>query len=109
MIFDSRLATTANDVPGHRTVENLALIRGIVVRSRGTVGDPGADPATGGGNAALAEWCEDARLDAFIRMLERAAELGANAVIGVRYDSSPLADGVIEIVAYGTAVRVEPI
>ena len=106
---DNRLVTTAFDLPGHRIVENFGLVRGIVVRSRSIVGNIGAALQTiVGGNITLyTELCERARQDAFRLLLEHAAELGANAVIGVRYDANEVAQGVTEVLAYGTAVRVE--
>ena len=106
---DNRFVTTAFDLPGYRTVENFGLVRGIVVRSRSIVGNIGAALQTiVGGNITLyTELCERARQDAFRLLLEHAAELGANAVIGVRYDANEVAQGVTEVLAYGTAVRVE--
>ena len=89
--------------------KNLGLVRGIVVRSRSIVGNIGAALQTiVGGNITLyTELCEKARQDAFGLLLEHAAQLGANAVIGVRYDANEVAQGVTEVLAYGTAVRVE--
>jgi uncharacterized protein YbjQ (UPF0145 family) len=106
---ESKLVTTAFDLPGYRTVENLGLVRGIVVRSRSIVGNIGAALQTivGGNITIYTELCEKARQDAFRLLLEHAAELGANAVIGVRYDANEVAQGVTEVLAYGTAVRVE--
>ena len=107
---DSYLVTTAFDLPGYRTVRNLGVVRGIVVRSRSIVGNIGAVLQTlVGGNITLhTELCESARADAFRLMLDHAAELGANALIGVRYDANEVAAGVTEVLAYGTAVVVEP-
>jgi uncharacterized protein YbjQ (UPF0145 family) len=107
--IDSRLVTTAFELPGYRTVENFGLVRGIIVRSRSIVGNIGAALQTiVGGNITLyTELCERAREDAFRLLLEHAAETGANAVIGVRYDANEVAQGVTEVLAYGTAVRVE--
>jgi uncharacterized protein YbjQ (UPF0145 family) len=108
--INPKLVTTAFDIPGHRPVRNLGLVRGIVVRSRSIVGSIGASLQTlVGGNITLyTELCESARADAFERMLEHAAEAGANAVIGVRYDANEIAPGVTEVLAYGTAVVVDP-
>jgi uncharacterized protein YbjQ (UPF0145 family) len=102
--------TTAFDLPGYRTVRNLGVVRGIVVRSRSIVGNIGAVLQTlVGGNITLyTELCESARADAFRLMLDHAAELGANALIGVRYDANEVTSGVTEVLAYGTAVIVEP-
>jgi len=101
--------TTGFDLPGHRTVRTLGVVRGIVVRSRSIIGNIGATLQTlVGGNITLyTELCERAREDAFRLMLEHAAELGANALIGVRYDANEVAVGVTEVLAYGTAVVVE--
>ncbi len=107
--IDPKLVTTAFDLPGHITVRNLGIVRGIVVRSRSIVGTIGASLQTlVGGNISLyTELCENARADAFRLMLEHAAERGANALIGVRYDANEVAPGVTEVLAYGTAVLVE--
>ena len=107
--IDTKLVTTAFDLPGRRTVKNLGVVRGIVVRSRSIVGTIGASLQTlVGGNISLyTELCENARSDAFSLMLEHAAELGANALIGVRYDANEVTAGVTEVLAYGTAVVVE--
>lgn len=107
--IDPKLVTTAFDVPGHRTVKSLGVVRGIVVRSRSIVGTIGASLQTlVGGNISLyTELCENARSDAFRLMLEHAAELGANALVGVRYDANEVTAGVTEVLAYGTAVIVD--
>jgi uncharacterized protein YbjQ (UPF0145 family) len=107
--IDSKLVTTAFELPGYRTVKNFGVVRGIVVRSRSIVGNLGAAVQTlFGGNITLyTELCENARADAFRLMLQHAADLGANALIGVRYDANEVAAGVTEVLAYGTAVTVE--
>lgn len=107
--IDPRFVTTGFEFPGCRTVHNLGVVRGIVVRSRSIVGSIGATLQTiVGGNITLyTELCEKAREDAFQLMLEHAAALGANALIGVRYDANEVTDGVTEVLAYGTAVVVE--
>jgi uncharacterized protein YbjQ (UPF0145 family) len=107
--INPKLVTTAFELPGHRTVRNFGVVRGIVVRSRSIVGTLGATLQTlVGGNISLyTELCERARADAFRLMLDHAAELGANALIGVRYDANEVAQGVTEVLAYGTAVTVE--
>jgi uncharacterized protein YbjQ (UPF0145 family) len=104
------LTTTSFELPGYRVVRSLGVVRGIIVRSRSIVGNIGASIQTlFGGNISLyTELCERARSDAFQRMLEHAAMLGANAVIGVRYDATEISGGVTEVLAYGTAVVVEP-
>jgi uncharacterized protein YbjQ (UPF0145 family) len=103
-----QLVTTAFEIPGHATVKNLGVVRGIVVRSRSIVGTLGASLQTlVGGNITLyTELCEKARADAFNLMMEHAAASGANALIGVRYDANEVAPGVTEVLAYGTAVVV---
>jgi uncharacterized protein YbjQ (UPF0145 family) len=107
--INPKLVTTAFELPGHRTVRNFGVVWGIVVRSRSIVGTIGASLQTlVGGNITLyTELCEKARGDAFRLMLEHAAELGANALVGVRYDANEVAPGVTEVLAYGTAVTVE--
>jgi uncharacterized protein YbjQ (UPF0145 family) len=104
------LVTTAFELSGHRVVSNLGLVRGIVVRSRSVVGTIGASLQTlvGGDITLFTNLCEDTRRDTFERMLQHASELGANAVIGVRYDATEIMHGVTEVIAYGTAVVVTP-
>src|SRR5258705_667562 len=110
MAINPHFVTTAFDLPGHRVVRNLGIMRGIVVRSRSIVGTLGASLQTlVGGNITLyTELCEKARGDAFQLLLEHAAESGANAIVGMRYDANEVAPGVTEVLAYGTAVFVEP-
>jgi uncharacterized protein YbjQ (UPF0145 family) len=107
--INPHLVTTAFELPGYRTVQTFGVVRGIVVRSRSIVGSIGAGLQTliGGNITLFTELCEHAREDAFRLMLEHAAETGANAVIGARYDANEVASGVTEVLAYGTAVRVE--
>lgn len=107
--INPKLVTTAFELPGHRTVKNFGVVRGIVVRSRSIVGTIGASLQTliGGNITLYTELCEKARSDAFRLMLEHAAELSANAVVGVRYDANEVTPGVTEVLAYGTAVTVE--
>jgi uncharacterized protein YbjQ (UPF0145 family) len=104
------LVTTAFDLPGQRVVRNLGVVRGIVVRSRSIVGNIGASIQTlFGGNITLyTELCEKARADAYHLMIHHAADRGANAIIGMRYDANEVTAGVTEVLAYGTAVVVEP-
>ena len=103
------LVTTAFELPGHRIVRNIGVVRGIVVRSRSIVGNIGAGLQTliGGNITLYTDLCEKAREDAFRLMLEHAADHGANGLIGVRYDANEVAAGVTEVLAYGTAVIVE--
>jgi uncharacterized protein YbjQ (UPF0145 family) len=107
--INPKFVTTAFELPGYRTVQNFGVVRGIVVRSRSIVGNIGAALQTlFGGNITLyTELCENARADAFRLMLEHAGDLGANALVGVRYDANEVAAGVTEVLAYGTAVTVE--
>jgi len=101
--------TTAFNLPGYRVTRNLGVVRGIVVRSRSIVGTLGAGLQTivGGNISIFSNLCERTRSDAFDLMLEHAAQLGANAVIGACYDATEIMQGVTEVLAYGTAVVVE--
>ena len=103
------LTTTAFELPGYRVVKSFGVVRGIIVRSRSIIGNFGAGiQAIFGGNITLyTELCGRTRGDAFNQMLQHAGELGANAVIGVRYDATELAAGITEVLCYGTAVFVE--
>jgi uncharacterized protein YbjQ (UPF0145 family) len=94
---------------GYRIVRNMGLVRGIIVRSRSIVGTIGAGLQTlvGGNITLLTNLCEKTREHAFELMLQHAAELGANAVIGMRYDATEVMQGVTEVLAYGTAVSVQ--
>src|SRR5512140_3566692 len=103
------MVTTAFDMEGYRVVENLGVVRGIVVRSRSILGTIGAGLQTlvGGNITLLTELCEKTRNDAFELMIQHAQQLGGNAVVGVRYDATEVMQGVTEVLAYGTAVRVQ--
>jgi uncharacterized protein YbjQ (UPF0145 family) len=103
------MTSTTFTLDGYRTVKSFGIVRGIIVRSRSVVGNFGAALQTlVGGNIFLyTSLCERARSEAFDLMLDHAAELGANAVIGVRYDATEVASGVTEVLCYGTAVMVE--
>ena len=109
-MVNSNMVTTAFELPGHRVVRNHGVVRGVIVRSRSIIGNFGAALQTlVGGNITLyTELCENARADAFRLMSEHATEIGANAIIGARYDANEVAAGVTEVLAYGTAVTVEP-
>jgi uncharacterized protein YbjQ (UPF0145 family) len=102
------LTTTAFELPGYRISKSFGVVRGIIVRSRSVVGNIGAGiQAIFGGNITLyTELCERAREDAFQLMLTHAGQLGANAVIGVRYDATEISPGITEVICYGTAVSV---
>ncbi len=103
--------TTAFELPGHRITRNLGIVRGIVVRSRSIVGTLGAGLQTivGGNITLFSKMCEQTRSDAFELMLQHASELGANAIVGARYDATEIMNGVTEVLAYGTAVVAEPL
>jgi uncharacterized protein YbjQ (UPF0145 family) len=105
------LVATTNDLAGHRIVRNIGVVRGIVVRSRSIVGNFGAAiQALFGGNITLyTSLCERARADAFELMVVHAQEIGANAIIAMRYDANEVAAGITEVLAYGTAVVVAPV
>jgi uncharacterized protein YbjQ (UPF0145 family) len=107
--LDPALVTTAFEIPGHRIVRNIGVVRGIVVRSRNLFGTIGAGLQTlvGGDITIFTELCEKTRQDSFAMMTLHAHQLGANAVIAFRYDANELMNGVTEVLAYGTAVVVE--
>ena len=106
--MDHRLVTTAFTLDGFKIVRDVGLVRGIVVRSRSIFGTIGAGLQTivGGNITLLTELCEKTRGQAFDLMVEHASALGANAVIGVRYDATEVMSGVTEVLCYGTAVVV---
>lgn len=103
------LTSTTFDLPGYHVKKSFGIVRGIIVRSRSIVGNIGAGlQSIFGGNISLyTSLCERTREDAFNQMLTQAGQLGANAVIGVRYDATELASGITEVLCYGTAVFVE--
>ena len=109
-IVSHHMVTTAFEIDGYRVVRNLGVVRGIIVRSRSLLGTIGAGLQTlvGGNITLLTQLCERTRNDAFDLMLQHAGALGANAVIGARYDATEIMQGVTEVLAYGTAVVVEP-
>jgi uncharacterized protein YbjQ (UPF0145 family) len=109
-VVPHHMTTTAFTLEGYRIVRTLGVVRGITVRSRSFVGTLGGilNTLVGGNISAFTRLCEMARAEAFEIMLQHAGEIGANAVIGVRYDATNLLDGVTEVLAYGTAVIVEP-
>ena len=108
---EHHLVSTSFDLAGYRIVQQLGVVRGITVRSRSVLGNFGASVQGffGGKITVLVNLCEQAREEAFELMLTHAGELGANAVIGVRYDATELMQGMTEVLAYGTAVVAEPI
>jgi uncharacterized protein YbjQ (UPF0145 family) len=103
------LTTTAFTLDGYRIVRSLGVVRGIMVRSRSIVGSIGGALQTlvGGNISLFTSLCERTRSEAFDLMLEHAQQLGANAVIGIRYDATEVMNGVTEVLCYGTAVLVE--
>lgn len=105
------MVTTQFELDGFRIVKTLGVVRGIVVRSRSIFGTIGASLQTilGGNITLLTQLCEKTRAEAFDLMLQHAAELGGNAVVGARYDATEIMQGVTEVLAYGTAVLVEPV
>lgn len=105
-----QMATTAFELPNFRVMQTLSVVRGIVVRSRNMFATIGATFQTmvGGNITIWTRMCEETRSDAFDIMVQHASEIGANAIIGVRYDTTEISTGVTEVLAYGTAVIVEP-
>jgi uncharacterized protein YbjQ (UPF0145 family) len=106
--MDHSLVTTGLELSGYRIVRHYGVVRGIIVRSRSIVGNIGAAfQQLAGGNITLyTELCEKARSDAYELMIQHAEQMGANALIGVRYDATEIATGVSEVLCYGTAVQV---
>jgi uncharacterized protein YbjQ (UPF0145 family) len=107
--MDHSLVTTAFDLDGYRVMRNLGIVRGIVVRSRSIFGTIGAGLQTivGGNITLLTDLCEKTREHSYELMCQHAEQLGANAVIGMRYDTTEVMQGVTEVLCYGTAVIVE--
>ena len=107
--METSLVTTAFTLDGYRIVRNLGVVRGITVRSRSIIGTVGAGLQTifGGNISLLQELCEKTRQEAFSIMMQHAQAIGANGVIGMRYDANQVMSGVTEVLAYGTAVVVE--
>ena len=104
------IVTTMNDLPGYRIVVVNGLVRGVIVRSRSVIGNIGAGIQSlfGGDITIYSKLAEDARQHAYDRMVEHAVQAGANAVIAMRYDANEIMEGITEVLAYGTAVWVEP-
>src|SRR5258708_4573211 len=103
------LVTSALELPGYRIVRNFGIVRGIIVRSRSVLGNLAAAVQTivGGNITILTSLCEKTREDAFELMMQHASQMGANAIISMRYDATEIMQGVTEVLAYGTAVQVE--
>lgn len=108
MVYDSFVSTTF-EVKGYRITQQLGVVRGIIVRSRSLLGNIGGGlQSLFGGNITIyTELCERARNDAYRDMLQHADSMGANAIIGVRYDANEVMNGITEVLCYGTAVKVE--
>ena len=109
MAIENHMMTTAFELSGYRVVKTIGVSRGIIVRSRSIIGTIGGGLQTlfGGNITLFTSLCESARADAFSLMAKNAAALGANAIIGVRYDATGVGGGITEVLAYGTAVVVE--
>jgi uncharacterized protein YbjQ (UPF0145 family) len=107
--IDPGMVTTGFELEGYRVTNHAGIVRGIVVRSRSIIGSIGAGLQTivGGDITLFSKLAEKTREDAFERMCVHAAEKGANAVIGMRYDATDMGKGITEVLAYGTAVTVE--
>ena len=105
------LVVTTNDLPGYRVVKTLGLVRGLTVRSRSVIGNIGAAIQIffGGNITVYSKLAEQARQEAFDLLVEHAQAMGANAILAMRYDANEIAAAVTEVLAYGTAVVVEPI
>jgi uncharacterized protein YbjQ (UPF0145 family) len=105
------MTTTAFTLEGYRITTSIGVVRGITVRSRSVIGTLGASLQTlfGGNITLLTDLCERTRSEAFDLMLQHARQLGANAVVGIRYDATEVMAGVTEVLCYGTAVIVEPL
>ncbi len=103
------IVSTTNDLPGYRIVQHIGLVRGITVRSRSVIGNfaGGIQSIFGGKLSIYVNLAETARQEAYDHMCEHAAAEGANAVIAMRYDANEIMDGITEVLAYGTAVKVE--
>lgn len=108
--MDPLLITTTNELEGYRVTRQLGVVRGLTVRSRSVLGNIGASLQTilGGNITLYSELAEKARQEAFDLMVQHAQERGANAILAMRYDANEITDGVTEVLAYGTAVVVEP-
>lgn len=109
-LLGDSMVTTALELPGYRVARNIGLVRGITVRSRSVVGNflGGLQTLFGGNITIYTDLCEQARLETYRDMVTHARQLGANAIIAVRYDATELMAGLTEVLCYGTAVVVEP-
>lgn len=109
--IDISRVTTLLEIPGHRLIRSLGLVHGLSVRSQNVVGDlaAGIQSLFGGEVTPYKELCENTRQEATHLLVQAAAALGANAVVGVRYDANEVINGITEVFAYGTAVLTEPV
>ncbi|MFD0764216.1 YbjQ family protein [Mucilaginibacter lutimaris] len=109
--MDTSLITTSTGLDGYKVVKHLGVVRGITVRSRSVVGNfaGGIQSLFGGRLSVYVELCENAREEAYHLLIQHAQALGANAIIGMRYDANEVMQGITEVLAYGTAVVVEKV
>jgi uncharacterized protein YbjQ (UPF0145 family) len=105
------LVATTNDLPGYRIVAHVGMVRGVTVRSRSVIGNVGGaiQSIFGGSLSIYTKLAETARQEAYDLLVAHAQEAGANAIVAMRYDANEIMDGITEVLAYGTAVRVEPL
>jgi uncharacterized protein YbjQ (UPF0145 family) len=107
--MEHEMISTSFEIPGYKIRKNLGLVRGVTVRSRSVIGNlaGGIQTIFGGNISIFTELCENARQEAYELMLQHADQMGANAIVGMRYDANDVMDGVTEVLAYGTAVVVD--
>jgi uncharacterized protein YbjQ (UPF0145 family) len=107
--MEQEMVSTSFDIPGYQVRKNLGIVRGVTVRSRSVIGSfaGGVQTIFGGNISIFTELCENARQEAYELMLQHADQMGANAIIGMRYDANDVMDGVTEVLAYGTAVIMD--
>ena len=103
------IVTTTNDLTGYRVTQHLGLVRGVTVRSRSVIGNLGASIQSifGGNITIFTRLAEHARQEAYDLLVEHAQQMGADAILAVRYDANEITDGITEVLAYGTAVKIE--
>ena len=103
------IVTTTNDLPGYRVIQHLGLVRGVTVRSRSVIGNLGASIQSifGGNITIFTRLAVHARQEAYDLLVEHAEQMGAHAILAMRYDANEITDGITEVLAYGTAVKVE--
>ena len=103
------IVTTTNDVAGYRVTQHLGLVRGVTVRSRSVIGNMGAaiQSIFGGNITIFTRLAEHARQEAYDLLVEHAQQMGAHAILAMRYDANEITDGITEVLAYGSAVKLE--